>query len=601
MINVPVFESAFIIGDDACLAAEVSSFFNRARHYVPVSDGPRMTRPDWSNEVISRRNSIVKARPAKLLVTGLSEQASAAVTAALPAGSFASVHDRAQAAAELRGIARPSDRELHWPSSNLGIGLMLARQSKSTLIIERDADQRPERFVAGGRHALVVCESDEEISHVIAANLASSIGASFLVMPEVAKKVRRDWIEEMYVFGSPEARRSLTEIADDMRASLPAEVTAAGYTEIIFITSDLPWGLAVPECPSSHLYHYPDLGRIISDGIWCANRPRYSARTALLVDPGEVRANDIDVVEAALRRNNTLVRVARGARANVHGMDIASRIVPFDVIVIATHAGEWKGSRATYRYPDAEGRERTLVVDEAVGIGYDPSTDMFPVQFFYSFRSIDGVSWDDEEAKRLLPVGSAISTWVNLPTEERRKHLVDQNPIQRVRGAMALKMSDHIWLLSGHYLAAPAHPVVLNNACSSFHALTLHFLLGGARVYIGAVIPITNAEALEVAQGLFERRFGDQLATALWATQREIYGDQARRPYVHFGLPFARLSRNTIDSTEYLRRELSVSRDEFDEKARKHEDEGVRRNSQVARDHLVREIEALERQFPKHQ
>lgn len=597
MIRCPSLESIFVVGDDACLLAEISSFFRRERHYLPISDGPRMARPDWTNEAIRRRNSIARVNPTKILFAGLAADAAAAQSTGLPQQRISTVATRAEAAASLRGTVKPRDREMRWPASNLGVGLLLARHTNCSLVVDQEEPEREQNFVADGNHALVVCETSENLSHVIAANLAFSIRASFLAMPEILEARRRILLEDLYLVGGREQRKTLREVLTEMREILPAEVVSQKYSEIIFVTSELPWGLAVPECPTSHLYAYPDLGRLMADGVWAANNPSTSSRTALLVDPGEVRADDINVIEKALKSNGTLVRAMRGRGANVHAVEITTQTVPFDIIAIATHAGDWHGDRVTYQYPDFDGRMRTLVVDEAVGIGYDPAQDLYPVQVFYAFRSLDGVPWEDDEAKQRLPVGSAMLAWTETLEKERREYIVASEPLQRVRGAMALKMSDHVWLLGGHDLASPSQPIVLNNACSSFHELAGYFSFGGAQVYIGTAVPISDAEALDITKKLFGEFLGDQLATSLWKAQKSVYGDQDRQPYLLVGLPFAKISRNTSDSLGYLRRELRRNRDIYALKAETHADASVRRNSTAARNHLNRELEILDRRF----
>lgn len=596
MIRSPQFETTLVIGDDAGLLAEISSFFHRDGRYLAVCDGPRMARPDHDNEVIRRGNIIARIRPKCILFAGLPPDAAAAQAKGLPPARVTSVSSRHEAAQALKGLVRPRVRELRWPPSNLGIGLLLARQSNSALVIDSSCAPRSEIFVSGGRHVLVVCETSEDISHVIAANLAFSIGASFIVIPELPKADRREWLEHLYLLGSREQVVTFDEIARRARAMLPAEIVSGRYKEIIFVTSEFPWGIAVHECPTSHLYAYPEFGRFVGDGIWACNNPSTSARNALLINPGEVDASEIEVIKTALNKNKSLVRVMRGGGASVHLVDAVVQSIPFDIIAISTHAGDWHGQRLTYEYFDREGRLRRLVVDEAVGFGYDPTTDLYLVQTFYSFRSLDGVAWDDDEGKQRLPVGSAILSWNDFASKDRRTHLVAQEKIGRVRGAMAMKMFDHVWMVGGRGVPSVS-TVLINNACSSFHQLSSHFVFGGVRTYIGTLFQITDAEAQEVNKYLFINEMGSSLAEALWKAQRAVYGDQTRRPYVMVGLPFCRILPNKVDSVKYLRQELVEAIGEYEKKAQQHPDEGVRRNSATLKNHLVRELDVLDREF----
>ena len=57
-----------------------------------------------------------------------------------------------------------------------------------------------------------------------------------------------------------------------------------------------------------------------------------------------------------------------------------------------------------------------------------------------------------------------------------------------------------------------------------------------ARAYVGTLFPVTDAEAEEVVIKLLERHYDKPIAHALWASQREVYDDDIRRPYVVTGI-----------------------------------------------------------------
>ena len=73
MLTRPLFETTAIVSGNASLAAQLSSLFTRTGRYLPVLDGPRMTRPDATNEVVRRRNALVMARPERVLLAGIAE------------------------------------------------------------------------------------------------------------------------------------------------------------------------------------------------------------------------------------------------------------------------------------------------------------------------------------------------------------------------------------------------------------------------------------------------------------------------------------------------------------------------------------------------
>ena len=74
----------------------------------------------------------------------------------------------------------------------------------------------------------------------------------------------------------------------------------------------------------------------------------------------------------------------------------------------------------------------------------------------------------------------------------------------------------------------------------------------GARGYVGALFPVTDAEALEVGKALFAGKLGDSTFKALWRAQKDVYGSSSRRPYAMLGLPSVHVPVNWVDSPTYL-------------------------------------------------
>lgn len=102
-------------------------------------------------------------------------------------------------------------------------------------------------------------------------------------------------------------------------------------------------------------------------------------------------------------------------------------------------------------------------------------------------------------------------------------------------------------------------PVILNNACTSWHRLAETFMFGNARAYIGTLVPVVGAEAEEIAHKLTDKHFGKPLAVALWHAQNDVYRDGVRRPYVMVGVHYQRLSSTHESARGYLRKRLSKS------------------------------------------
>jgi hypothetical protein len=201
------------------------------------------------------------------------------------------------------------------------------------------------------------------------------------------------------------------------------------------------------------------------------------------------------------------------------------------LLLIATHCGDVSGYRWTYEFKDSEGHDRELVVDIALGVGQTPDPAMLAVTEFLRFVSLDGVDWSDAVAKESLYVGTAINDYMDRMSRHELQP-VKKETVPRVFGSAALKMHDGNLLLVTKPLADEGTPIVINNACVSWHSLAKTFTFCNARAYIGTLFPISPLEAQEVVIKLVEKHFAKPLPTALWSTLRDVYGTSNRRPYV---------------------------------------------------------------------
>lgn len=589
MAIVPAFENVAIVSDNPQLVAELASLFTRKDRYLAIMDGPRMSRPDASNEVIRRTNALVTVKPRSILLADLSAESAEAMSAGWSSGTFTSLNTVEAAINSLKGLIKAPSQKMIWGNSNLGVGLLLARRSKKQLQISVGISSDI-RLVSGGRHLLVVCEDGEELAQITASCLAFATNSTFLIIPRLASEERDEWLEELYSIDLGNISSQFDDIRRRTRARLPM-FKFGDYKQVLFVTSGFPWGIAVTECATTHMYDYPDFGRSIIEGIWAAQSPSRNARNALLIDPSKVEGSEIQAITEALIKHKTLVRLQAGTRATVNQVQTLIETLPFDIIVFSTHAGDAPGERATYEYIDSEGLNRRLTIDHATSFSYDHSTDKYLVQDYERFHELDGVDWTDKKAKEKLYVGTAINSWAGLGgIVERRKYQVASESIKRVIGSMGLQMNDHIWIPMLQGLAPNAAPFVLNNACSSWHELSQRFMFAGARAYIGTLFPVMDVEAQEVGRRIFQDNHAGVLCNTLWATQNSVYGNQGRRPYVMVGLPFSSVQANTVDSVSYVMKEYMKAIAEYDAKSTSSPSTNVRENSARYRNFLRNDL-----------
>ena len=149
MLSLPTFDSIAIVGDQAKLVAEIASLFSRQRRYLPILDGPRMSRSDWSNEVIRRTNVLSKCRCRRVILADLSTDSETYLSQQNADGLFTSVHDFSEAVTTLKGWVKVPSERLIWGNDNLGVGLLLARRSRQYLQIAPETKSTTPSVLAG--------------------------------------------------------------------------------------------------------------------------------------------------------------------------------------------------------------------------------------------------------------------------------------------------------------------------------------------------------------------------------------------------------------------------------------------------------------------
>jgi hypothetical protein len=228
------------------------------------------------------------------------------------------------------------------------------------------------------------------------------------------------------------------------------------------------------------------------------------------------------------------VRSYLGSNATVRDVSDLVRLFPYDVLLIATHCGDAKGHRWTYEFVDSEGHQRRLVVDIALGVARTDDPDRLFVTQFQRFVSLDGVPWNDPKKKERLYVGMAMRDFIDRIRAGTLEPIL-KDTVDRVRWSAALRMYDDNYIAMEQSLADTGTPIIINNACGSWHRLAGTFSFAGARIYIGTLFPVMGVEAEEVTKYLLGADFGKPFPIALWNAQRKVYDDTFRRPYVIVG------------------------------------------------------------------
>jgi hypothetical protein len=562
-MKCPPISEFFIFSDDAKLAAQLSCALAKPDVYLPVCDGPRLQRPDRDAEVLRRHNAAARARTETAFMAGLSDESYEALRQSLNQHRTVPCH-RITSASEVLAVPRSSGRRdpepLRWGQDRIGIGLLKALRSGRDIAF--DANPSRSEAVPSKSGHLVVCEEGEELAQVIAANYAFALGAGLALIPEVNKEAAEALLESFYTMYDPGSALSPRQAQEHLRQELLNLCGAIPVPEggSITFVGKLPFGFAYPEHPSTHLFEYPDLGICIVNGFAAEQPAEPGTGVVVLVDPGTTPAPEIQAAIDLLEPRRAFIRVYQDRAANVRHVSEMIEHFPFDLLIIATHCGDSSGYRWTYEFKDSEGLDRTFVVDIAVGFAPTDDPEILSVTQFMRFISLDGVNWNDPKEKAKLHVGTAMWDFMNLiKSGPNELQPVKKESVSRVVGSSAMMMADGNYIVMPRSLADEGTPIIINNACLSWHRLAATFTFVNARAYVGTLFPITPSEAAAVVVRVLDKHWDKPLAAALWAAQRDVYGANPRRPYVATGVYPQRLRVKVMDYPKRIRTQLARS------------------------------------------
>jgi hypothetical protein len=564
-MKCPPLADRFIFADDAKLAALLSCVLSEPGIYLPVCDGPRMQRPDRDIEVLRRHNVAGRARAQTVYFAGVPDNAFDALSGSLNSRRNVPCH-RVSSMGDIAPLVPEecTSGVLHWGCDRIGIGLLKALRAGQSITFEERSSGYD--WISSETGHMVVCEESEELAQLIAANYAFALNAGLFLIPEVDRDRAEDLLEAFYKLqdggmdmspeeGQAQLRKELLNLCGSIPIPDGGSVTFIGK---------LPYGFAYPEHPTTHLSDYPDLGCAVVNGFAAEQQRRPASGVVVLVDPGTTPAPEIQSAIELLEPRGAFVRVYQDRAANVRHVSEMLEHFPYDLLIIATHCGDSSGYRWTHQFQDSEGLDRTVVTDVAVGFARTDNPEILKVGHFFRFVSVDGVDWTDREAKSRMYVGNVMHDFNRLLDEGPSKFKpIKKEDVGRVVGSSALMMSDSNLIFAHQSIANLGTPVVINNACLSWHRLAHDMMFAGARGYVGTLFPVLSSEAAEVATKLLDEHWGKPLAVALWSAQRDVYGSKLRHPYVVAGVFPQKLRVDPADYPERIRRQLASTLDGY--------------------------------------
>jgi hypothetical protein len=136
-IKCPLMSPNLVIADDARLAARLSCALSETGRYLPVIEGPRMSRADSDAEIARRNNAASRVKPEVIFLAGLPDDTAAALTARFTPRHRSRLR-RIVTSDAIDGLhsGRTTLPPVTWGNDRIGVGLLKALRAKTSIVFE---------------------------------------------------------------------------------------------------------------------------------------------------------------------------------------------------------------------------------------------------------------------------------------------------------------------------------------------------------------------------------------------------------------------------------------------------------------------------------
>ena len=408
-----------------------------------------------------------------------------------------------------------------------------------------------------------VIEGEMSLATVIGANLASAHGGriAFVSAPteDDLDLLKEEW--RLWSNGSFEERlEAKNALVGFLHSRLPAGlISSRAIKSVSFITEGLPYGLLPFTCPTTHFFSFPLLGLGVLAGM-LKSQSLYRSLIAVLIDPALVGQSEFESLGRILGEAGYVLRHAFGRNATAKFASYLTAYLPSDLIFFSTHCGEVKGQRVVERFPDRQGNLHTICYERVLSGFHSPTEetdDHFEIMVMKRWISIDGVDWSDDARKEEIGAGDLLKDYIdyerNMDRSTKKPDLISVTDSGRVSDSDSLGMhGDLSYLPMPHTVGGYHHPIVFNNACSSWRALASRFSFGGASVYVGTTTDILGTSVGVATANKFVRdiTLGHAAGAALHRAQKSLTAELGYTPYLMSGYLYTRLDKPPVRQRE---------------------------------------------------
>ena len=553
------------------MGATISAYFNREGTYVAIFKFPEVkpyreaassTTDEYVSNILGSQvatlinNAVARLQPKRVILAGLTD-AQKTFCGFIPENRKVEIRNIDEIDSKLRFLKSKFRGTLICSEENLLVGLSDAKRSKTKLRVEKELSYSPTNAKRSQASGVVVIEAEDDISSIIAINYAFAINADVVFVKPLSRREAYEVKRDLYRWKQPDATAQREEVNQIIKDRLHG-VDFEPYKFATFFTEGLPYGLFLKNrLPISYVRRSMKEDFFIFDNILYENLDSFEA--AVVFSPEEFDEEETTDVINSLSKSGFLVKPLLNQTATVRNFGYYAEHYPYDILHICSHGGEIDGYRVTEHFTDRAAKDHTVEYDEVVGFDHVPDEKMVHVTRKVIFRRLDGFVWMSPELKAY-----------NLPQyvfEDMRKALFDgrltKQSATRKRVKEPIASSCHVKCYDGIHqgmfwaVASHSSPFIFNNTCSSWDDISLFFISGGSRGYIGTLWSINNSTAKAAAEHFYKSLFGRPILDSVFSTITSIGQSSDADIYAYWGLHFSTLQKPAQNGIRKVPRELA--------------------------------------------
>lgn len=444
--------------------------------------------------------------------------------------------------AYLGGFGFAKDEKLECSLAQIGIGLFTALNENRLLSF---ADHNPllDDLNIECNGGLVIVERILTANFIVAVNYAASVNAK-VYFTEALDKGEEEEVHFLLEGWQAGIASDIEKLKDKIGTRIGG-INFSCYDYVTFFTEGLPYPLSVYECPSSlvNLIYRPDFF------VFNAHLAEFKAQmgSAVVFSPILFKDEETEVLISLLEFENYYLRKMTGDRATTYNLKNTIENYPFGVMHICSHGGDVDGTDCLVRFMGSDNLRHCIEFSHVLNVAFTPYRDRHAVESIYYFKKLDGLLWRSHELKAK---GYSHELYASLLGEISKafdqKKVVQRGKIFKVPNSKSIKCAYDLNYMANfdQFVAPNGHPFIFNNTCWSWANVSVSFLVGGCRGYIGTLREIENNKAVRFAKIFYNHLFSTNIITAFHAATQDFLKENPEPIYVYWGLHFSTVKNN---------------------------------------------------------